>query len=81
MSAITVRFYVSEVTQRGKGMAGNATIVMQPAYANGANKDWAVATPSGRIELQVNNPDAVALLDQWRADGVDLEGTFKPVEE
>ena len=80
MSGITVRFYVSEVTKRGKGMAGNATVTLLPAYADGANKDWASATPSGKIELQVNNPEAIEVLDQWRADGVDLHGEFRPVE-
>jgi hypothetical protein len=54
---ITARFYVAEVTKRPNQ---SATVVLQPAYANGANKDWSQATPSGKIELYVSNPDAVA---------------------
>lgn len=57
---ITARFYVSEVA---KVPGGSAKVSLQPAYANGANHDWAQATPSGKIELYVSNPDAVAFYE------------------
>lgn len=57
---ITARFYVSEVA---KSPGGNAKVTLQPAYANGANHEWSQATPSGKIELFVTNPDAVAFYD------------------
>lgn len=53
---ITARFYVAEVA---KFPGGSARVVLQPAYAQGTNADWAAATPSGKIELNVSNPAAV----------------------
>jgi len=79
MSTVTARFYVAEITRRAR--VGNATIVLQPAYANGANAEWATATPSGKIELQVSNPSAVEQFATWMADGVDLHITLAPVEK
>lgn len=80
MSAITLRFYVSEITF-GPGQNGTAKVVLLPAYANGANAEWSSATPSGRIELAVSNPDAVTLLDEWRGGRIDLHITARPVTE
>ena len=57
---ITARFYVSEVA---KQPGGNAKITLQPAYAGGANRDWSTASPSGKIELFVTNPVAVAFYE------------------
>ena len=79
MSTVTARFYVSEITHRGK--ASNATVVLTPAYANGANAEWATATPSGKIELQVSNPAAIEAFDEWRTGGRDLHITMTPVDE
>lgn len=80
MSQITARFHVAEITSRSvRTGAANATVVLLPAYANGANKEWATATPSGRIELQVNNPAAVEQFTDWMHAGQDLHLTFEPV--
>ena len=80
MSTITARFYVASI-EFPAGTDGQGKIVLQPAYANGANAEWATATPSGRIELQVNNPDATALFNQWRLAREDLHITMQPVAE
>lgn len=79
MSAVTARFYVYSV-ERYAG-AGNRKIVLQPAYANGANKDWAQATPSGRIELSVNAEGAAEQFEQWLMEGTNLHITMEPVNE
>lgn len=81
MSGVTLRFYVSEITQRGKGTASNATVILLPAYAQGANAEWATATPSGKIELSVSNPQAIKVFDQWRIEGTNLHILARPVEE
>lgn len=57
---ITARFYVAEVA---KQPSGDARLTLQPAYAGGANHEWSKATPSGKIELYVSNPDAVAFFE------------------
>lgn len=59
--SITARFYVAEVNKRPRA---GAQVVLLPAYANGANHDWSTATPSGRIEMYVSNPDALAAFDR-----------------
>lgn len=79
MSTVTARFYVSEITRRRN--AGNATIVLFPAYANGANAEWATATPSGKIELQVNAEGATKVFTDWFEQGLDLHITMQPVDE
>jgi hypothetical protein len=76
MSAITARFHVSEMTRRPNG---NATLVLTPAYANGANAAWATATPSGRIELQVNNPAAIEEFAHWLETNNDIHITMEPL--
>lgn len=60
---ITARFYVASVLRQSYNPE-HAQIVLTPAYADGANKAWAEATPSGKIELTVNNPSAA----QWFED-------------
>lgn len=79
MSAVTARFYVSEITLRKAFQ--NATVVLLPAYANGANADWATATPSGKIELQINAESAIEVFHEWLGKGKDLHITMQPVDE
>jgi hypothetical protein len=56
--ATSLRFYVSQITQRATG--GNAPeggeVILAPAYKDGKNSDWAKYTPSGSITLNVNGP-------------------------
>lgn len=78
---VTARFYVSEMTDRAHDPEA-AQIVLQPAYNNGSgNEAWAVATPSGKIEMYVANPTAV----QWFRDRLknrrDLHITFGDVPD
>jgi hypothetical protein len=58
--AVTARFYVAEITRRASAaMSGYAApvplgeVVMRPAYKDGANKEWASATPSGEFKMTV----------------------------
>lgn len=78
MPKITARFYVNEVTTFA-GATPQAKIKLTPSYANGANKEWAVATPSGVIELNVQNPTAVEQFKAWQASGANLGITFEEV--
>jgi hypothetical protein len=56
MRKVTLRFYVAQITEHA---GGNWTVVMQPSYKDGANKDWAKFTPSGRIELGLSQEAAI----------------------
>ena len=80
MSTVTARFYVATI-EFAAGTNAQGKVVLQPAYANGANAAWAPATPSGRIELYVNAEGALEAFDKWRLDRTDLHITMQPVEE
>jgi len=79
MSAVTARFYVSEMTRYAG--AGNVRVKFSPAYANGKNAEWASATPSGSIELQVTNPAAIEEFSGWLDGRHDIHITLQPVSE
>ncbi len=54
--SVRAKFYISEVTQYPGPAGGKVTL---GAATRGArNADWASATPSGTIELNINNPAA-----------------------
>lgn len=74
--AISARFFVSEVTKFA-GRDDQGTVKLRPSYANGANKEWATATPSGEITLSVNDPDAFAEFDAARLASDDVHITFE----
>lgn len=67
---VRAKFYVTEVTKT----ASKGGKVKLSAAARGArNAEWASATPSGSMELQINNPPAFGfferLLDSAQATG------------
>lgn len=78
---VTARFYVDEVKKKAFDPK-QAALVLKPAYNNGSgNEAWAKATPSGRIELQISNPDAVAFFNDAMDGGQDLHLTFELVAD
>lgn len=67
---VTARFKVSRITPMGEPDKPWATEVeMTPDYANGANKEWSQATPSGVCRLTITNDAALEHLPL----GADLE--------
>jgi hypothetical protein len=48
---ISARFFLQQITEHGN--VDQITVALSPAYSSGQNKDWAAATPSGRIELAI----------------------------
>lgn len=75
---ITARFYVEKITKSAYNPDG-ADVVLQAAGRGEQNKAWSAATPSGKTEMHVNNPDAAAWFEEHL--GRDLEITFKVVPE
>jgi hypothetical protein len=58
---VTARFKVSRVSPMGDAENPWAyEVELTPDYANGANKDWSEATPSGMCRLTITNKAAVA---------------------
>src|SRR5262245_12860077 len=82
---VTARFVVSKVTpmggytkEDGEVVAPFATEVeMTPDYAEGRNKEWSKATPSGVMRLGITNDAALEVLKQ----GSHLAVTLEPIEE
>lgn len=77
LTQVTARFFVAEVNKRSSGY--NAVLLM-PAYKDGANATWAKATPSGKIELQV---DGSLPASEWFEDmiGKNVAITFEAADE
>ena len=75
-SKVTARFYVSEVTRRAYN-PDHVTVKLQAAGRGEQNKAWAAATPSGTIELTINNAAAAAFFGDRLAKDVAL--TFEPL--
>jgi hypothetical protein len=76
----TLRFYVAEMTR----YAGhdNVKVTLKPAYNNGkGNEDWATATPSGDMWINVNNPSAVKFYEDCMADKADIHITMERVSD
>jgi len=50
---ITARFFVQQIIEHGN--FDQITVMLTPAYSEGQNKQWAVATPSGKIEMNIKS--------------------------
>lgn len=73
---VRAKFTVTEIRQHSHG--GEArTIVLSPQYDQSIEEDrrYAKATPSGRIEMYIDNPPAVAAFPMGSVHYVD----FTPV--
>jgi len=75
--AITARFFVAEITKMANFGGKQGKVTLKPAYANGANKDWAAATPSGETWMYVNDPGAFAEFEAAMEAGDDLHITIE----
>ena len=53
---VTLRFYVVSITEMA---GGNHSVLLQPSYKDGVNKEWAKYTPSGKIELGLSQDAAI----------------------
>ena len=74
--AVTARFYVSEVTHRAYA-PDQAQIKLAASTRGEENKAWATATPSGSIDMAINNPEAAAFFTARL--GQDVALTFEPL--
>lgn len=54
--SVQARFFVQAITTYAGNNGGQ--VVLAPVSRGSENKTWASATPSGRIEMNVNNPAA-----------------------
>lgn len=74
---VRAKFYVQSVATFGDG--GGARVVLLPVYSTDPeheNKKFWNATPSGTIDMSINNPDAVAEFVEGQEYYVD----FSPAE-
>lgn len=78
--AVQARFFVDQITKHAR-FEGSKFTLSPVTSSKPGNSDWSKYTPSGTIELNVTNPDAIA----WFEDrlGKDIAITFddRPEEE
>lgn len=77
---VRAKFYVTAINHRFTNDAGacNAQICLEPVYVSGKgddNESWSKYTPSGKLEMTVTNPAAVAQFELGKAYYID----FTPV--
>lgn len=81
---VRAKFYVTAINHRHTADAGacNAQICLEPVFgsypggkAGDDNEQWSKYTPSGKLEMTVTNPKAVAGFELGRAYYLD----FTPV--
>lgn len=75
---VNARFYVEHVTKSAYNPKARE-VTLAAAGRGEQNRAWAAATPSGKITMQVNNPDAAAWFDEML--GKDLELTFREIPD
>jgi hypothetical protein len=75
--AVAARFYVAEVTRRAWN-AGALSVIMQPVTRGAENKSWAAATPTGKIELTIQNEAAATWFDDRLAKEVAITFEDRP---
>lgn len=59
MSTVVARMYVAQITEYSHGQ-GAKEVTLQAVSRGPENKQWAAATPSGRVVLTINNGTAAA---------------------
>lgn len=75
---VAARFFVSEITQFAYN-PGNAKVKLMPSTKGEVNKEWAAATPSGEMWMNIGN---AAAADWFRERlGRDVSIRFDDVEQ
>ena len=75
--SVAARFYVAEVTKTSSGPNGSGRVVLVAVSRGDQNRAWASATPSGRIEMTINNPPAFKWFEDLLAgSGSDVDILF-----
>lgn len=78
---VRAKFTVTAVEPRWEGDEGpGRKIVLEPRYDDSIPEDqrFAQATPSGRLEMVVDNPSAIAALPEGQAFYLDLTPVEPP---
>lgn len=82
--AVQARFYVAEITKQAYGgwapPAPAGKVILQPVTRGEANKDWASATPSGRIEMTIIT-GALAWFEERLGQEVAITFEDRPADE
>lgn len=71
---VRARFYVSETKRTAYSNGVGGVVVLNAVSRGDKNAQWASATPSGKVEMTINNPSAFAIFDE--ALGKDVDITF-----
>jgi hypothetical protein len=63
MAQVRAKFNVTEITKYGNAGGGKVTLNAVVGGDNPENKEFWKATPSGKIEIWIDNPEAMAKFD------------------
>lgn len=73
--SVTAKFKVSGIRNYNwENQPDAGEVILTPDYAQGRNKEWAEATPSGSISLHIQKAEAFKQFEQGKAFTV----TFEP---
>lgn len=74
--SVQARFFVQSIT---KNAMDQLQVTMRASGRGGENKSWAQYTPSGTLEMLVNNPDAAKWFEDHLGKDVALYFEERPV--
>lgn len=77
---VLARFYVAEIIQRSYDR-GARTVKLQAVSRGTENKEWAAATPSGNIEMVINNAAAASQFELGREYLITFELAPNPADK
>jgi hypothetical protein len=78
---VQARFFVTAIEHAHVPAPGVfATVKLAPVYGE-ANRPWSAATPQGRIEMSITNPDAVEAFDLGKTYRVEFSPDLPPAPQ
>lgn len=77
-SRMTMRLWINNLVHSGNAVNRTGQINLNAAYAGGANKEWASATPSANLTATLNK-DALAWFEAAQDAGCDIHVTLEAV--
>lgn len=78
--SVIARFYIAEITKSAYGLSEpSRKVTLRAATRGEENKSWAQATPSGTIEMLINNGAAGSWFEEHL--GEDIAISFELAEK
>ena len=79
--SVAARFYVSAFELTAYGPPGSGRVTLTAVSRGDQNRQWASATPSGKVEMTINNPPAAEWFRDRIGRDIDLHFTEAAVHQ